>query len=86
MKRNDEFAKVFGKGRGQIVVMLDEGQEGPEIRAFTRPPNLGVCSLAIGYSNDDAGWDRAEAEFAKVDEKRAKEMVAPLIRQGLSQR
>ena len=29
---------------------------------------LGVCSTALQFTDDDAGWDRANTAFEKVDE------------------
>lgn len=77
-----QFAKLFNDTlHGQILVKLDTGPDadGPEVRFFYQPPGLGVCSLALGFSDTDAGWDEAEAAFEKVDEQKATDIVAKLI-------
>lgn len=70
MACTDDFAKLFrADDTGQVLVVLDEGDEGPEIRISFKPKGLGVCSLKIGFKDTDAGWERAEATFRdKVDE------------------
>lgn len=62
------FARLYDTDVGQVLVKLDEGDGGPEVRYFFRPPGLGVCSLAIEFSDDDAGWNKAEAWFESVDQ------------------
>ncbi len=71
------FAKLYWDGDKQILVMLDEGDEGPEVRFFFKPPGLGVCSSALIFTDDDAGnaWEKAEAAFANVDEQQATALV-----------
>ena len=72
------FAKLYETaGHGQILVKMDSGDEGPEIRFFFQPENLGVCSVAIGYEDDDEGWDKAEDAFSNiVDETFSVDLVA----------
>jgi hypothetical protein len=64
------YAKLFDSaGYGQLLVKLDRSPEGdaPEVRFYCSPPGLGVCSMAMGFTDDDNGWDAAEAAFEKVD-------------------
>lgn len=73
------FAKLFEHPiHGQILVKLDsgDGDTDAEVRFYVEPPNLGVCSVAIGFDdNDEDGkpntngpaWDRAEAMFNAMD-------------------
>lgn len=64
---NEMFAKLYEtEDHGQILVKMDSGDDGPEIRFFFQPDNLGVCSVAIGYEDDDSGWDKAEEAFNNV--------------------
>lgn len=69
---NDEqFAKLYGTGR-QILVMLQESDDGnPEIRFFTKPNGLGVCSFSVGYEDSDDGREKAAYYFDRVDEEQA---------------
>lgn len=69
------FAKVYRSGKDQILVKLDGGDEGPEVRWFFRPDGLGVCSIAAQFPDTDAGWDKAEEVFSKVDEATAISVV-----------
>jgi hypothetical protein len=75
-----DFCKLYETDHGQILVKLDRNSEGdPEVRFYARPPDLGVCSLACGYKDDDAGWGRAEEYFARVDSIKALKAVEPLF-------
>lgn len=69
---NDDgsFAKLFGSGRNQILVIRQTHDTTcrPEIRVFFQPPNLGVCSAAIGFDDTDKGWDQRNKVFSEVDE------------------
>lgn len=68
------FAKLFGNDDNQVLVKLDTSEDGgPEVRFFVKPDGLGVCSQAAEYEDSDEGWDKAEAFFAGIDEKRALE-------------
>ena len=62
------FAKLFSTTHGQIVVIRQDGDEGPEVRLYTQPDGLGVCSCAIKFQDTEAGQDGADATFAKIDE------------------
>lgn len=76
------FARAFGTGDDQVVVIMQAGDEGPELRAFAQPKGLGVCSIAVSYTDDDAGWDKCEEQFALIDESRARWMIEPLLKQA----
>lgn len=65
------FAKPFNTAHGQIVVIRQDGDEGPEVRFYTQPAGLGVCSCAIKFQDTEAGQDGADAAFAKIDERAA---------------
>lgn len=63
------FAKLFETELGQVLVKIDSGDEGPELRVFFKPDGLGVCSVVLtGYKDDDKGWDAAEKAFEGLDE------------------
>lgn len=66
----DDFAKLFrADDTGQVLVVLDEGDEGPEIRISFKPNGFGVCSMKLSFKDSDAGWEKAETTFRdKVDE------------------
>ena len=67
---SEKFCKLFEvKGKGQILVKMDMNAESqPEVRMYAQPEGLGVCSIAVSFSDDDTGWENAEKWFAKVDE------------------
>lgn len=76
-----QFAKLYNDTpHGQILVKLDTDHDGgnPEVRFFSMPPGMGVCSLALGFDDIDAGWEAAEAAFEKVDEKKAIEIIGSM--------
>lgn len=78
---SDKFCKVYEtKERGQILVKIEANDEGiPEIRFYAQPPDLGVCSVAVTFSDDDEGWDLVERAFAKADEEFCIKQVKPLF-------
>lgn len=66
------FAKLYEPTPGrQILVKLDAGDAGPEVRIFAEPEGLGVCSAAFGFDDDDGGWNKAEKLFDDFDEEMA---------------
>lgn len=76
-----KFAKLFDTAIGQIVVMRQSGDDGPEL-AFFFDPNidaLGVCHVKLGFSDDDEGIDKANKSFDAVTEERAIKVVSRQI-------
>lgn len=76
------FAKLFERPYyGQVLVVLDADVESgrPELRWSVSPPELGVCSLALGFADSDAGWDDAEAALAKADETTADDIARQIF-------
>lgn len=70
------FAKLYGPDDHQVLVKLDEGDEGPEVRFYFKPAGLGICSSALIFKdNTDDAWDKAEATFANIDEQKAMAVV-----------
>lgn len=78
----DDFAKLFrADDTGQVLVVLDEGDEGPEIQISFKPNGLGVCCMKLGFKDSDSGRERAEATFRdKVDE----EFALSTVRKSLA--
>lgn len=78
-----DFAKLFQfEEIGQVLVKLDDGDEGPEVRIYFQPENLGVCSTAFNFEEDQKGteWEKAEKAFEMVDEKTALSVVTELLK------
>ena len=75
------FAKLFGVADEQILVKLDETEDGkPEIRVYFKPPDSGVCSVASVFSDSDDGRKSAKLVFAKIDEASAREMIESVMK------
>lgn len=68
--RISQYCKIYETDKhGQLLVKIDRNEAGiPEVRFYAQPEGLGVCSLAVSFTDDDEGWDLAEAAFAKADE------------------
>lgn len=76
-----QFAKLYNDTpHGQILVKLDTDRDdgSPEVRFYSMPPDMGVCSLVIGFDDIDDGWKAAETVFEKVDEKKAIEIISSM--------
>ena len=76
------FAKLFDvEGFGQVLAKLGTDVGGrPELRWFAEPPELGVCEFALGFDDDDDGWDKAEAALAGADTDAARKAAVALWR------
>lgn len=60
------FAKLFDTEQGQILVKLDDAEDGePEVRFYVQPAGMGVCSLAITFPGKD-GFSSARRVFEGV--------------------
>ncbi|EOH9027157.1 hypothetical protein [Pseudomonas aeruginosa] len=78
-----QFAKLFEfEDLGQVLVMLDRGDDGPEVRLYFKPDGLGVCSVACSSfpGGEDEQWDHAEKGFATVDSEGAHKLVAEAMK------
>lgn len=78
-----KFAKLYETTLGQILVMRQMGDDGPEL-AFTFDPEvepLGVCTVKLGFSDDDAGCEKADLAFDAVTEEGAVKVVSGQIQQ-----
>jgi len=77
------YAKLYETEVGQVLVKLDASPDEvkPEVRFFFEPSGLGVCSIAILFSDDDEGWDKAEKLFNTTDEISATRIVVEAINQ-----
>ncbi|WP_426747237.1 hypothetical protein [Pseudomonas aeruginosa] len=73
-----QFAKLFEfEDLGQVLVMLDRGDDGPEVRLYFKPDGLGVCSVACSNfpGGEDEQWDHAEKGFTTVNSQGVHEIV-----------
>lgn len=79
--KNKPFAKVFGNDEHQVAIILEPDDENkPRLRILFQPNNLGVCSFGFSYDDNNAGWDTAEEQFDKMDEARARSLVAKAVK------
>ncbi len=73
-----QFAKLFEfEDLGQVLIKLDDGDDGPEVRTYFVPDGFGVCSIAMTFKPDeqDDKWAKAEKAFAMVDREKARILV-----------
>lgn len=75
----DIFAKLYETELGQILVMRDEGVEGPEVRFYVKPADLGVCSVAVGFEESDEGYEKADRYFAEVGRQTAIQVASSIF-------
>lgn len=67
------FARTFlVEPYGQILAVAKETDDGrPEVQWSIVPPGLGLCSMGMGFEDNDEGWDRRDAYFAALVEESA---------------
>lgn len=76
MASDGSFAKLFGQGENQILAVYQTHDDGdPEIAIFFQPPGLGVCKVSGIYDS----WDKADIQWAKVDEAYLRNAVAQTL-------
>ncbi len=77
------FAKLFEfPDLGQVLVKIDTGEDGVEVRLYFMPKNLGVCSVALSRfpGDEDEQWDHAQARFDGIDQESAHEIVSETLK------
>lgn len=57
------FAKLFETDIGQILVKVDDGDSGPEVRFYFTHDGFGVCCTALEFSDNDEGKEEARKVF-----------------------
>jgi hypothetical protein len=77
------YAKLFGPDDNQVLVLLDQSDEGPCVKIHCQPPGLGICATTFGfpekeYATIDEAWTKAEKCFAEMDESRATKVADAL--------
>lgn len=77
----NKYAKLFEtETQGQILVKIDEGEGGhPEVRFYFSPENLGVCSIACSYHEEEGAWDAAQRFFDSIDEQSALAAIGGIV-------
>jgi hypothetical protein len=78
-----QFAKLFESVElGQVLVVLDDGEDGPEISVSFMPEGLGVCSMKFKFNDDQHGeaWDKAELGFENFTEEAAVSAVREVLK------
>lgn len=73
MKNFKNFAKIFNIPLfGQVLASVGRDIDGnPELRWAVSPPDLGVCEVVFGFTDDEIGWNKAEEAFENADEEEA---------------
>lgn len=73
---NDDFAKLYrAEDVGQVLIVLDDGEDGPEVSISFHPKGLGVCALKLRFKDTDEGNELAEKAFSGMTEEKALGMV-----------
>lgn len=50
----NDFAKLYrADDIGQVLVMLESGDEGPELAIKFKPAGLGVCAVKLGFPDSE---------------------------------
>lgn len=84
-----DFAKIFKSKYGQVLVVLDEGENGPEIEFSVKCPGYGICTLALKFQDSVEGWVKAENALISIDEAQALGVAESIVTQthrlGLAQ-
>lgn len=78
------FAKLYEtEEAGQILVKLDDGDDGAEVRFYFEPPQLGVCSVALNWSEREAHeqWEKADKIFESITQEKALKVIKPVLDQ-----
>jgi hypothetical protein len=65
----NQFAKLYETSLGQILVLLDDGDYGPEvsIRFLTGIDGLAICQIKLAFDSED----KAELIFKQMTEESA---------------
>lgn len=72
-----QFAKLYETERGQIVVMREAGDYGPEIGFYfdAGVPLLATSRIGIGFGDGDDANEKADLAFEKIHEEEVKRVV-----------
>ena len=73
------FAKLYGESADQVLVTREVDEDhAPCICVRTQPAGLGVCAVTFSFDDTDSGNDNADAEFAAIDEHKARQIAASI--------
>lgn len=74
------FAKLYGTGADQVLVVLDTDDEGaPCIKFSCKPEGAGVCTFTTSFDDSEDGQAKAESIFVEIDEDKARDAVDKTI-------
>ena len=75
------FAKLYETKYGQILVKLDNDNDDsvPEIRFYFKPPELGICTIAVLYKDTAEDWDKANKILEQITEEDATRHVGKAL-------
>jgi hypothetical protein len=63
------FAKLFGKGDSQVLVIKKQDEDGaPAIVTFAHPPGLDVCETTASFADSEEGEANRDKAFDSVDQ------------------
>lgn len=74
------FAKLFGTGKDQVLVMHDTDDEGnPCIEIKAQPEGMGVCTFGISFNDTPEGEVQAQKVFDEMTEDQARMLAQTKI-------
>lgn len=71
------FARIFDFADiGQVCVLRMEADDGtPECRFYVEPPELGVCSIGYGFTENESGFDKRDDLYENLDSEQVYDIV-----------
>lgn len=75
------FAKLFGEGSDQILVVYRDAGMCPTISLTLRLPGLGIMDTKFEYEDTDEGYEKAAERFDAIDEPTAQKLAADMRKQ-----
>ncbi len=77
------FAKLYNDTKaGQILIVIESGDNGPEVKISFQPEGLGVCSTSLEFTDGDSdeAWEKADAAFDLFSKEQAEEYVLNVLK------
>ncbi len=67
-----DFVKLFrAEDVGQVLVMKDSDDEGPNVTISFQAKDIGMAALKLGFKDTDEGWAKRDRAFELFTEDQA---------------
>lgn len=67
-----DFAKLYrADDTGQVLATVEPGDEGPELHISFKIQGMGRCTVKLGFSDSDHGWELADKALRELTEEQA---------------